>query len=802
MKTELPVEGYASAHALMEAMQGTNGDTFWLAKAEGHWHGGIHLKDSISGTSGFRSMTDGHIVAYRLNDDYLRAPSGPKMLKFTSTFILIKSTCTPDADKPANALDFYTLWMQLSPLSKYGGDKPALVTASSLKVRQDSAENRWARGGIPAGHSVNASGENLSLYGAPVDSGGTLPRGTEVEILEEASFFLKRRASPFVFVRVISVPLGKDSSLAVGETGWVSGLGKYLKRQPSTIPGWMQKVKARGEFNQVVTLAGDDLIAVAAGEKIGHAGNHESPGAAPCAFSHLEIFSQDSRFPDFVENKAGLSVGGKLLRSEAGKTLWRYRERENRFVAMEGDSARQTGDRQFTKLTDAKKTEVDGRLWYFIDKENGWLPASDVTEVEQYDLAERGFVMLVQEEPPTDVTKGFQESWLREVYGKLEAHSTKQNGMYSLSLTEYYQKRLRKWDLDGDQKLSGYEIWRGLHCRESWCSDIVQRLLVKHHSEWLHDADSALWRPRLAELSKRNPTIAQYNHAHINALVWMKDVPEIRSGEALWHMHPLVFLDAISTRPCACNRDITLDELCAIAPKTNTDALKTYIRPFNDGFKQYGINSCREKAHFLAQCCHESGGLRLTVEGGGSQKSYAPWYGRGLIQLTHQDAYIKYGISVSDDFISSDMARNKLSLSPDCVLSAFWFYMSYDNKKINEYAKKDDFNMVTARVNGGFNGYNDRLKYFNKAVEVLNAEHLSALQVNGVFNFENSSIYNNRVYSYSWGRYHDPLREEQGTSKSKFEALIAYNRALSLYVQAGNTETADKIRTRISSLSL
>ncbi|STQ42387.1 Phage-related lysozyme (muraminidase) [Ewingella americana] len=548
MKTELPVDGYASAHALMEAMQGTNGDTFWLAKAEGHWHGGIHLKDSISGTSGFRSMTDGHIVAYRLNDDYLRAPSGPKMLKFTSTFILIKSTCTPDADKPADALDFYTLWMQLSPLSKYGGDRPALVTASSLKVRQNSAESRWARGGIPAGHSVNASGENLSLYGVPVDSGGTLPRGTEVEILEEASFFLKRRASPFVFVRVISVPSGKNSSLAVGETGWVSGLGKYLKRQPSTIPGWMQKAKARGEFNQVVTLAGDDLIAVAAGEKIGHAGNNESPGVAPCAFSHLEIFSQDSRFPDFVENKAGLSVGEKLLRSEAGKTLWQYRERENRFVAMEGESARQTSDRQFTKLTDAKKTEADGRLWYFIEKENGWLPASDVTEIEHYDLAERGFVMLVQEEPPTDVTKGFQESWLREAYGKLEVHSAKQNGMYSLSLTEYYQKRLRKWDLDGDQKLSGYEIWRGLHCRESWCRDIVQRLLVKHHSEWLHDADSARWRPRLAELSKRYPTIAQYNHAHINALVWMKDVPEIRSGEALWHMHPLVFLDAITRK--------------------------------------------------------------------------------------------------------------------------------------------------------------------------------------------------------------------------------------------------------------
>lgn len=549
MKTVLPVEGYASASELMEALQGTSGDSYWLAKAEGHWHGGIHLKDSISGASGFRSMTDGHIVAYRLNDDYQNAPSGRKMVKFTSTFVLIKSTCTPDAAKPANALDFYTLWMQLAPLSKYGVDKPARVAASSLKVRQDSTESGWVRGGIPAGEPVNPSGDSLTLYGAPADSGGTLPRGAEVEILDEASFFLNRREAPFAYVRVVSVPDGHASSLGAGETGWVSGLDKYLKRQPSGIPDWMQKAKAGGVFNQVVTLAGDDLIAVSAGEKIGHAGNYEFPGTESDAFSHLEVFSQDSRFADFLANKAGVTLGDKLVRSEAGKTLWLYREMENSFVVMGGeDDPRQTSAPRFTRLSEAKKTDADGQAWYFIKKENGWLPASDVTEVEQYDLASRGFLMLVEDAPPVDVRQGYQEGWLRDVYGKLSLHSTEQNGMYSLSLTEYYQTRLRKWDLDGDQKLSGYEVWRGLHCREDWCLDIVQRLVVKHHSEWLHDSDSARWQQPLSEMAKRYPGTAQYNRQHINALVWMKDVPEIRSGEALWHMHPIMFLDALTVK--------------------------------------------------------------------------------------------------------------------------------------------------------------------------------------------------------------------------------------------------------------
>lgn len=192
MKTELPVDGFASANELMQALQGTNGDTFWLAKAEGHWHGGIHLKGSISRTPGFRSMTDGHIVAYRLNDDYLKAPCGPKMLKFTSTFILIKSTCTPDADKPANALDFYTLWMQLSPLSKYGGDKPALVTASSLKVRLDSAENGWLQGGISTGYFT---GEQLNRLEATIglkggNASAVIPSLSDITISEEKAISL------------------------------------------------------------------------------------------------------------------------------------------------------------------------------------------------------------------------------------------------------------------------------------------------------------------------------------------------------------------------------------------------------------------------------------------------------------------------------------------------------------------------------------------------------------------------------------------------------------------------------------
>ncbi|OSM94699.1 hypothetical protein AU504_04080 [Lonsdalea populi] len=252
---------------------------------------------------------------------------------------------------------------------------------------------------------------------------------------------------------------------------------------------------------------------------------------------------------------------------------------------------------------------------------------------------------------------------------------------------------------------------------------------------------------------------------------------------------------------CACHRDITLSELRKIAPKADESKLMTYLQAFNAEFAKYEMTTCREKAHFLAQCCHESMGLVYTAEIGGSQKSYAPWYGRGLIQLTFEKNYRAYGSAVGEDVYSSEANRNKLTTSPHCVTSAFWFYMDYGNQNLNSYAKKDDFNIITARINGGFNGYDDRLRYFDKAVEVLKCEHLNQLRKANGFTFEESAIYNNKVYAYSWARYHDPLSREQGTRKDKAEALVAYKRALALYQAAKDTTKVSAIQTRIDNLS-
>lgn len=557
MKMVLPIDGYRSAKEFMEAMQGSEGDTHWLMKQAEHWHGGIHLCDGFASNTvfkpdshGLKCMTDGQVVAWRLNDDYQTATYGKKTLKFSSTFVLIKSTCTPDKDKPDNALDFFTLWMQIAPLSEYGiTDTPtATVTASALKIRQDNTSPGWIRSGLREG--VNVPRDAIRHYEVPQDTQTTLPRGSVVEIKQEASFLLNGKPAPFIFVSVVSVPEATKSGLSVGESGWISGLDKFVKRQGNASPAWMQAARQYGVFNKVVTVSGEDALTVKAGEIIGHLSLNERPSGGPQHFCHLEVFSQDTRIKDFLANKAGVMTGAAELHTLADKTRWKHREQDNSFVVagVGGDPSPTTAER-YTPESECRRLEADGKTWYYIPSELAWMAAEDVERANQFDLEKRGFMPLEQEDAPESIFQTPKESWLHQVYGQLEALARSETrDMYSSSYTEQYQKLLKQMDLNQDGVIDAGELWRFLHNSQPHIQYQVQRFVVKHHSEWLKDGMSALWQAALDEQAKKYPDMALYNRDFINKLVWMKDVPEIRSSEALWHLHPIVFLDAIAVK--------------------------------------------------------------------------------------------------------------------------------------------------------------------------------------------------------------------------------------------------------------
>lgn len=559
MKMVLPLEGYRSASDFMEGLQGTQGDMFWLYKQQGHWHGGIHFFDSFAANAvwqtgsqtGLKSMTDGKVVAWRLNDAYPTIDYKNRPHKFSSTFLLIKSTCTPDTSKPDHALDFYTLWMQIAPLEEYKEDglQKATVTASHLNIREDNPLEGWVRTGLTDAEQTLTE-EEKAKYAAPVkkDVSVGLPKNSVVELIKEATFLLDGEPAPFAFVRIKSLPARARSGASVDETVWISARPEHLKRQEPYLPEWMKKARDKGEFNKVV-LPEEEII-VKAGDIIGHLSYLERPDNSAHRFCHLEVFSQDSRFLDFLNNKAGVTVGEALIQYEAGKKRYSFDERSNTFsVIAVGDDPTLTTAERYTAKGQVQIKEVEGKKWYLIAQENAWLAADDVAVVNQYDLTKRGFIPLEQNELPQTVTQTPGEGWLHKVFQRLRQLAEENRAdLYSSGYIEGYKRLLRQMDSNRDGVLSESEVWQFLHNRQPHILNQVHRFVVKHHSEWLRDGMSELWRTALADQAETNPELAVYLRKFIDALVWMKDVPEIHSGEALWHMHPVVFLDALAEK--------------------------------------------------------------------------------------------------------------------------------------------------------------------------------------------------------------------------------------------------------------
>jgi putative chitinase len=175
--------------------------------------------------------------------------------------------------------------------------------------------------------------------------------------------------------------------------------------------------------------------------------------------------------------------------------------------------------------------------------------------------------------------------------------------------------------------------------------------------------------------------------------------------------------------------------------------------------KKFKITTNLRLAHFLSQCAHESGGfkavsenLNYSVEGlkdifgkyfpGNLSESYArqpqkignrvyadrmgngsessgegfKFRGRGYIQLTGKSNYTKFGKFIGEDTIGNpDLVANKFPLA-----SAAFFFDSNDIwETCDKGSNESTITSVTRRINGGTNGLEDRIKYFNKYYKLL-----------------------------------------------------------------------------------
>ncbi|RKG32958.1 pyocin R, lytic enzyme [Acinetobacter guerrae] len=238
---------------------------------------------------------------------------------------------------------------------------------------------------------------------------------------------------------------------------------------------------------------------------------------------------------------------------------------------------------------------------------------------------------------------------------------------------------------------------------------------------------------------------------------------------------------------CTCNRDIT-DEEFQLVIKSKT-ALG-FLKDLNEQFKKLGMNTCMEKAHFIAHTLHETGGYSLLEEGlkkGVKEKDvYDGYKGRGLMQITYKKNYEAYGQAVNENFTD----ENKYRVANErnhAVGSAVWYWYHSKAGNLSIFALKNDLISTTSLINGGYNGFDDRLQYYKKTISAFNIKKCSNLEKNIInrlddyTSFEESYIYRNKSgESFGWGLWNDPLGKKEGKTKNIEEAKKGYQRFLEL----------------------
>ena len=193
-----------------------------------------------------------------------------------------------------------------------------------------------------------------------------------------------------------------------------------------------------------------------------------------------------------------------------------------------------------------------------------------------------------------------------------------------------------------------------------------------------------------------------------------------------------------------------------VFPKAKTP--KKLFDAMDELFPKYSVDTPERIAGFLAQCGHESGGFRFVEEnlnysakalnsvfgkyfkngerdakeyarkpekianvvygnrmGNGDEDSGDGWQfkGRGYIQLTGRNNYTSFAESVDMDL---DECIDYLKTPKGALESALWFW---DTNKLNKYCDKHDVKGMTKRVNGGYNGLEDREEKWEKVLQLL-----------------------------------------------------------------------------------
>lgn len=219
----------------------------------------------------------------------------------------------------------------------------------------------------------------------------------------------------------------------------------------------------------------------------------------------------------------------------------------------------------------------------------------------------------------------------------------------------------RLLDADGNGRVTVAEATARL--RDSTIRQRLARTICKFPSEWDASTIDARWGWLRPSSDEHPPGMTDEDWqrfcAHARALCF--DLAEL--FQAQWRFEPKEFIrhmrrcgwrsqqEFVQLVPSHAVRTATQNggrvTLWEAVPDISVDVrrnpvLQNHRIPLNKMLRSYGIDTPLRQACFFGNAIQETGWLRNLAETGGNGLWYAPWYGRGFLQLTGPGNYCEY----------------------------------------------------------------------------------------------------------------------------------------------------------------
>ena len=742
----------------------------FLFNNSGLWHQGIHLRASKFPSSEFENnkicaIADGKLIAYKVDSEYKsdnESESSKESAVYSTGFFLLKHEVAYPKD---NVLTFYSLYRHTAKLSDYKSGIEEIVgstKSSDNKIVIRDAQNQ------------------------PLNPRVELKNGVTIGVRRHTQ--AQDKFDELLWYRETKDNKTIEHKPKSGEH-WRIFNQSYEEMQSGPIKGLPLLSKHKIDTQVDVEVKLDKPIEIKAGEELGLMGEYNQIGESGEKLLHLEVFTYDNieQFKAkaeaaYKQDKEKKGIKDNFLYVARGSQL--YSVLKDEVVELEKSKVEiMVPLADVAKQTVKKKTDKTGKDYYNVqpylyslpqkNKEGGiYVDESHLT----HGLLFPGVNIFNQSGNGLCI---FKHPLHQNIDPKSDLTIEQKN-----ELDPMFKSMMDELDLEKDKNAAvSFEAGK---LKDLLLSPVQQRrltgIVAKHDSEWKKTRAADFKQVCDVYRNHGKEDRATRIVKRVEDLSIKLEVDEFNTDKQAYYLHPLGMIGWLSAqKDCI----LTKEQLSLLSGNSLGDKYIDYIN--NDRYK-FNINNCMDLGHFLAQMLHESGNFVYLKEIGGNSlkaKKYWPFIGRGLIQITHKHNYKKYGDFVGEDFISSDLAMNKLESTEHSIKSAFWYWM---DRKLSKWGNKDDLIWITIKVNGGLNGYNDRLDKLRKFKKIK--EHAN---ISGHYDFKDSEAYNTLLGAYAWGMWHDPAKKHlHGTVKNADLAKEGYSRTLEL-IKQGHVVKENKI---------